>query len=59
MTLRDFDVVKVLGRGAYGVVYKVVRKSDGKSYAMKEVALGAMKQRERYVEHGAMVVERG
>ena len=28
---------QILGEGAYSIVYKVTRKSDGKSYALKQV----------------------
>lgn len=35
--LRDFDVISKLGEGAFGQVYKVKRKVDGKEYAMKKV----------------------
>ena len=35
--LRDFDVLSKLGQGAFGQVFKVKRKADGKQYAMKKV----------------------
>lgn len=35
--LRDFEVQSKLGEGAFGQVYKVKRKADGKEYAMKKV----------------------
>ncbi len=35
--LRDFDVLGKLGEGAFGQVFKVKRKVDGKEYAMKKV----------------------
>ena len=28
MSLNDFDIIKTLGKGAFSVVYKVVRKAD-------------------------------
>ncbi|CDW90682.1 rps6 protein kinase [Stylonychia lemnae] len=37
MTLNDFEVVKVLGRGGYGKVFLVNRKSDKKVFAMKVI----------------------
>ena len=37
--LRDFDVVNKLGEGAFGQVFKVKRKADGKEYALKKVCL--------------------
>ena len=35
--LRDFDVLSKLGEGAFGQVFKVKRKADGKEYALKKV----------------------
>jgi serine/threonine protein kinase len=37
--LRDFDVLSKLGEGAFGQVFKVKRKLDGKEYALKKVHL--------------------
>ena len=39
MNLKGFTEQKVLGRGTYGSVYKAIRQSDGKSYAVKVVNL--------------------
>ena len=36
-TVKDFKVVKRLGKGAFGEVYKVQRISDGEVYAMKKI----------------------
>ena len=36
----DFQICRLLGKGSYGSVYKVIRKSDQQQYAMKEVSLG-------------------
>ena len=41
-TLRDFDVLNKLGEGAFGQVFKVKRKVDGKEYALKKVHLHAI-----------------
>ncbi len=49
MRLADFKIIKFLGKGSYGSVYKVVRISDGKEYAMKEVKIKYMNQSERYI----------
>ena len=47
MRTKDFKIVKLLGKGTYGAVYKVIRKSDKEEYALKEVSLKALKKRER------------
>ena len=31
----DFKIIKVIGRGSFGKVYMVEKKSDGKIFAMK------------------------
>jgi len=33
----DFDIMKEIGRGAYGTVFMVKKKTTGKLYAMKTV----------------------
>ncbi|KAI8469575.1 MAG: kinase-like domain-containing protein [Monoraphidium minutum] len=42
-----FKVLKALGRGSYGTVYKVQRLQDGQAYAMKETDIGKMSHQER------------
>ena len=37
ISFRDFDVIKLLGRGAFGKVYKVVHKKTNKTFAMKMI----------------------
>jgi NIMA (never in mitosis gene a)-related kinase len=37
--LKDFDVLGKLGEGAFGQVFKVRRREDGKEYALKKVRL--------------------
>ena len=49
MGLSDFKVIKFLGKGSYGSVHKVIRKTDGKEYAIKEINIRNMNQRERFV----------
>ena len=43
----DFEICRLLGKGSYGSVYKVIRKSDKQEYAMKEVSLKDLSQKER------------
>lgn len=38
MPIEDFDIKEDLGKGSFGQVVKVVRKSDGEVYAMKQVS---------------------
>lgn len=37
MAMEDFELLDHLGKGAFGTVIKVRRKSDRKIYAMKKV----------------------
>jgi NIMA (never in mitosis gene a)-related kinase len=46
-SLKDFEVVRKLGEGAFGQVFMVRRKIDGQTYAMKKVRIGAMKDKEK------------
>lgn len=46
MPLSDFRVVEALGKGSFASVYKVMRKSDNKVYALKRVKIGKMSKRE-------------
>uniref|UniRef100_A0A0G4GNH3 non-specific serine/threonine protein kinase n=1 Tax=Chromera velia CCMP2878 TaxID=1169474 RepID=A0A0G4GNH3_9ALVE len=47
MSLADFQEVSHLGEGAYSSVYKVIRKSDGKDYALKKVKLPNLSDKEK------------
>lgn len=37
ISIRDFKLDKFLGRGTYGAVYLVTKKSSGDQYAMKVI----------------------
>jgi serine/threonine protein kinase len=43
-TLRDFDLLKQIGKGSYGTVYKARRKSDKQIYAIKTINIGRPNQ---------------
>ena len=45
--IKDFQILKKLGEGAYSTVYKVRRVSDGKDYALKKVKLIKLKEKEK------------
>jgi len=47
MSLKDFEISKELGKGAFGSVWIVKRKEDGQRYAMKRVKISALDPRER------------
>lgn len=40
MSMRDFVILQKIGEGAYSIVYKVKRMSDGLIYALKKVKMG-------------------
>ena len=46
-SLNDFEVIKLLGKGAFASVYQVKRKKDGLIYAMKKVNFGQMSSKEK------------
>jgi NIMA (never in mitosis gene a)-related kinase len=37
MSMKNFEILSKLGEGAFSVVYKVRRTSDGLVYALKKV----------------------
>ena len=45
--MKDFDIVKVLGKGSFGSVYLVRRKEDKKIYALKSVILEKLNKKEQ------------
>ncbi|CDW89912.1 protein kinase domain containing protein [Stylonychia lemnae] len=47
MSMRDFSIINKIGDGAYSVVYKVKRLSDGQEYALKKVKMGSLSDKEK------------
>ncbi len=45
--MANFEVLTKLGKGSFGVVYKVRRKKDNKIYVLKQIAIGNMSKRFR------------
>lgn len=45
--MKDFEIGRQLGKGAFGSVYIVKRKIDGITYAMKSVPISSLSQKER------------
>ena len=43
----DFDVLKKLGSGSFGKVYKVRRKEDEKLYVIKNIAINGLTLKEQ------------
>ncbi|KRX09722.1 Protein kinase-like domain [Pseudocohnilembus persalinus] len=46
-SLQDFNFLNKIGEGSYSSVHKVIKKSDGKSYALKKVKLQGLKPKEK------------
>ena len=49
MSLTDFEILKQLGKGAFGSVSLVRRKKDSQTYAMKRIRLIPLSEKEREV----------
>ena len=47
MSLENFDTLRKLGEGAFSNVFKVIRKSDNQTYALKKVKLGNLSIKEK------------
>ena len=47
MSMKDFKMGKLIGKGAFGSVSIVTRKTDGKIYAMKSVNIGKLNNKEK------------
>ena len=53
LTADDFNVCYRLGKGAYGDVFLVTKKTDGRSFAMKQIQKRKLAREEK--EYQAMV----
>lgn len=47
MSLKDFELIKELGRGSFGSVSLVRRRADGLLYGIKQVVIGKMGTKEK------------
>lgn len=47
MSIKDFEILKKLGEGAYSIVYKAKRKSDSQIYALKQVKFQSLRDKEK------------
>lgn len=47
MSLLDFKIIKRIGTGAFSVVYKAQRISDGMLYAIKKVQIQKLNEKEK------------
>ena len=47
MKADEFEYIEQLGRGSYSKVYKVRRKADNQIYALKQVQMSSISEKER------------
>ena len=47
MSLQNFEILNKIGEGAYSIVHKVRRRSDGEIYALKKVRFVALTDKEK------------
>lgn len=45
-TLKNFQIIEKIGKGSFCDVYKVIRISDGKTYALKSISIQKLKKKE-------------
>ncbi len=45
--MENYEVVQEIGKGSFGSVYKIRRKSDGKQLVWKELNYGRMAEKEK------------
>ena len=43
--LKDYKIIQELGRGSYGIVYKVQYITDGTIYVLKKISIKHMKEK--------------
>jgi NIMA (never in mitosis gene a)-related kinase len=46
-TLKDFHIERKIGDGAYSQVFQVMRRSDSKEYALKQVRIAKLSEKEK------------
>jgi serine/threonine protein kinase len=46
-SLKDFQIIGEIGKGAFGYVYKAMRIKDGQIYALKKVVMNKLKLKEK------------
>ena len=42
----NYEIIKKLGKGGFGSVYKVINKNDNKIYAIKRISIKGLSQKE-------------
>ena len=47
MSLQNFEIFNKIGEGAYSIVHKVRRRSDGEIYALKKVRFSGLNEKEK------------
>eukprot|EP00762_Andalucia_godoyi_P006801 ANDGO_00910.mRNA.1 putative serine/threonine-protein kinase nek3 len=47
-SLSDFEILREIGRGSYGVVFKVRRKTDGLIYVIKQINISQLSEKEQH-----------
>ena len=45
--MESYEIIQNIGKGSFGVVSQVKRKSDGKIFVWKELNYGKMTEREK------------
>ena len=45
--MENYEILKAIGKGSFGVVYQVKKITDGKIYVWKELNYGKMTEREK------------